>query len=384
MTIKRFASSFTAVTAAVLLTACDTTGATEDSSFDSSRSNVPEEFVALVESSMEPPTEWGGPVESPAPRPNTLIVGIPCSKAAEGCELTNQGFKEAAEVMGWEYRTLDPAGDNNKQVDAIDQAVNMGADVIALVAIDPERMRAPLERAKAAGVTVVAASTGWEDKAPSVNIAYEVSGDAYQQGLLMGAYLSYLTNCQAKVAMLNDPGFRTVVQRYDGTIENLGKCEGNEITGTQQFNVSEITTNLGQVSQAFFQSQREANIAWIPYDSALNTIVPSTQQAGAADLALVSFDANRGAMKYLEDGSINANVGFPLVWQGWAVVDAANRLLQGEQPPASYGIPSRLLTKDDVAAVKDAGYQGDIDYREKFVELWTTGSTTKDVTVQGR
>lgn len=51
---------------------------------------------------------------------------------------------------------------------------------------------------------------------------------------------------------------------------------------------------------------------------------------------------------------------------------------------ATYGIPSRLLTKDDVAAVKDAGYQGDIDYREKFVELWTTGSTTKDVTVQSR
>jgi ABC-type sugar transport system substrate-binding protein len=74
-------------------------------------------------------------------------------------------------------------------------------------------------------------------------------------------------------------------------------------------------------------------------------------------------------------GPVKASVGQASEGQGWSTLDATNRLLQGEEGPGKDkdGIQQRLVTPDWIP--EGGKYVGDVDFRAKYTQLWTTGKT---------
>jgi len=357
-------------------------GGDEDSSSDNgSDGSYPAEFNEMVDNAMAPVSEWPGPTSSPKLKPNQLVFSIPCSKVAEGCEFINQGVKDAAEAVGWDYKTVDPEGSPEKSNAAIRQAVQANADVIVMVAIDPKVVSDALGDAQDAGIPVVLVAGGREGEPELLannGVFTDVTFRSYELGELLGAFIAVNSDGEAKVAMFNTPEWPTIDQRFEGTKASLSECPGCEVVAETDFAQTEIGTTLGSKYQSVLQANPDADYAWVGLDAAASVLVAANQQAGSDQAQITSIDGNKQNIDYVMDGSQLVTIGSPLNWTGWAALDEANRAVNGAEP-ATDNIPYRLITKENAEQFVGTGFEGDIDYQAKYLQLWKTGKTSKSV-----
>jgi ribose transport system substrate-binding protein len=395
------------VTSAVALTACGSSSSSSSESSESTGSEAtatteggeeevteeggeeegggayPASFTPSIEEAKKPPTEWKGPTASPAFKKNMLVYSIPCSKVAEGCVRVNDGIKAAAEKMGWQFKSINPEGDVGRSGAAIEEATNAGADIIFDIAIDPSLVSGPIKKARQAGITVMCASCAAPESDVGPNkLSGQVGLDAVEQGQLMAAFLAVESEGSAKVAFLDDPEFGVVNARVEGFKPAFEECGGCEIVAESKFTAAEITTSLAQKTQSFLQSNPSAEYIWVPYDSAAGPVVQAVSETGS-QVKVVAFDGNVPNIQYVAEGKQLATIGSALEWTGWAAVDDANRLLNGEEELPEPGIPNILITEEDAAEYAKEGFQGDADYQAKYVELWETGKTDSSLKSEG-
>lgn len=342
----------------------------------------PASFKTMVEEAKEPITKWPGPTTSPKLKPSQLVFSIPCSKIAEGCQFINEGVEEAAKAAGWEYQTVNPEGDPDKSNAAIRQAVAAGADAIVIISIDPKLVAGPLAEAEKAGIAVIMTTGGHEDELPFLEehgVSHDVSIHAEFQGELLGAFAAVEGEGEAQLAMFTAPEFPTITQRYDGTRKTLEECPGCSVVSSTNFTQTEIATKLGPAYQSVLQANPSVNFGWVGLDAAAGVMVAAAEQPGAIAPPLLGFDGNKQNIEFVLEGKQLADVGAPLHWMGWAALDNANRILQGEPAVKDDGIPSRLITKENAGEYVENGFQGGINYQEKYEQLWTTGKTDSSV-----
>jgi ABC-type sugar transport system substrate-binding protein len=352
------------------------TGSTQASSGGSGGEKYPASFEAEVKEAAEPPKEWKGPTTSPPFKESQLVYSIPCAKVVEGCVRIDEGIKAAAAEIGWGYKSINPESDPNRAGAAIEEAINAGANVIVDIAVDPKLVAAPIRKAREQGIVVLCASCAVPDSDVGPNkLSGQVGLEPIEQGEVMAAFLAVESAGEAKVALLDDPEFGVVNRRVEGTKKALGECPGCEIVAESQFTGAEIATTLAQKSQAFFQANPSAEYAWVPYDAAATAVVQANQQAGASGVQIIGFDGNIPNIEYVENGEQLATIGSPLEWTGWAAIDSANRLLNGEEELPDPGLPSLLITQETASGYSEGGFQGDADYQAKYLELWKTGKT---------
>jgi ribose transport system substrate-binding protein len=343
----------------------------------------PASFESMLEEAKSSPTEWKGPTTSPAFKKNMLVYSIPCSKVAEGCVRVNEGIKAAAAKMGWQFKSINPEGDVGRSGAAIEEATNAGADVIFDIAIDPSLVSGPIKKAREAGITVMCASCAAPESDVGPNkLSGQVGLDAVEQGELMAAFLAVESEGNAKVAFLDDPEFGVVNARVEGFKPAFEQCSACEIVAESKFTAAEITTSLAQKTQSFLQSNPSAEYIWVPYDSAAAPVVQAVGETGS-QVQTVAFDGNVPNIQYVAEGKQLATIGSALEWTGWAAVDDANRLLNGEEELPEPGIPNILITEENASSYEKAGFQGDADYQAKYEELWQSGKTDSSLKSEG-
>ena len=333
-----------------------------------------EEFHASVDETVEAATAEqsarpGGaslPVE-----PDRTVVIIPCGMAAEGCARAARGTEEAAAVLGWETVLIDPAGDPSKMANAVLQAINLGADAIALQAIDAGTVLGPLTEAKKAGIAVVAFAGIDQDGVLDATIPSEES--FVDDGYNIAAAAYRMAGDRLNIIQMRADEFGVIVNRATGTEKFIEECRaaGGEcsILAAENFLVSNLTTQVPQQAVGQLRRNPDFDVLWVGYDAGLNFMIQGLEAAGLTDEGFaVSFDANVANLDIIrEDGFEKATSGLPLEWVGWAEVDALNRLFQGEEPTDG-NVRSKVLVRENLP---DAGaWEGDVDFRAAYRELW--------------
>jgi ribose transport system substrate-binding protein len=116
-------------------------------------------FIAKVKAYQKPSTKWQGPT-TPVTPPTTKfkVVGISCYSILHGCITPLVGAQHAAQALGWSMTILDGKGDPTVWAKDMDQAINSGANVIILGAVDGDLIKPQLAKAKAKGIIVVSTS----------------------------------------------------------------------------------------------------------------------------------------------------------------------------------------------------------------------------------
>jgi ABC-type sugar transport system substrate-binding protein len=366
--------------ASALVFAAAGCGGDDEESSSSGTSNgsqsaeVPAELQQIVDEGSGTISEWPGPTEGPVAESGKFVVSIPCARVAYGCARIDDGVKAAGKALGWRVLSVDAKGSPDTASQAIQQAIDQKADGIVLGAMDPALVKGAIADAREAGIPVVDPVAAREPSPTGINHDVKIHGD--KQGELLGAYIATESGGKAKVGIMDDEEFPHQALRTGGIKKSLEQCEGCEIVGQSNFVVTDIGTQLGPKSQAFLQANPEIDWLSVAFDAAASDVVVANQQAGARKVNIVSMDANPQNIDFIEQGKQTATVGAPLDWAGWAAVDNINRIISGEEPLEDDGIPSRLVTKDNVADFKENGY-GPVDYEAKYTELWKSGKTTK-------
>jgi ABC-type sugar transport system substrate-binding protein len=372
MKVSRWLPLALATVAVFAVGGCGSDESGESASSGSSES-VPAELVDIVEKGTGTISEWPGPTEGPVAPKDKFIVSIPCARVAYGCARIDDGVKAAAKVLGWRVLSVDAKGNPDTASQAVQQAIDQNADGIVVGALDPALIKESIAKARKAGIPVVDPVAAREPSPTGINHDIKIHGD--KQGELLGAYIAVESGGKAKLGIMDDKEFPHQALRTGGIKKSLEKCGGCEIVGENNFVVTDIGTQLGPKSQAFLQANPEIDWLSVAFDAAASDVVIANQQAGAREVKIVSMDANPQNIKFIEEGKQTATVGAPLDWAGWAAVDNLNRIISGEDPVDDDGIPSRLVTQDNVADFKQNGY-GPVDYEARYTELWKTGKTS--------
>nr|GLK35101.1 hypothetical protein GCM10017611_19530 [Rhodococcus wratislaviensis] len=369
--MKKVWIALTAAVCAIALTGCGRIGDASDAR-GGSNAAVPSTVAELVATASEP-QPWSGPGTSPPAAKDVSVVVIPCSLAS-GCSRWNDGVHAAGEALGWTVQTIDPAFDPAKMNQAIQQAIDLGADAIVTWVVDPALVASSVAAARDAGIVVIGGANGQED-APVTPDGFQhgVSLHGASQGEWVGAQACNDLDAQGEVLIITDPSFDILTQRVDATKAYLNENCPEVSVAVEQVSANDVGTVLQNKVSAFVQRNPHVRGLIAPVDLFTTDAVVALQQLGNTDVKVYSVDGDPSSVENIEDGGpVVATVGSALEWAGWASIDNVNRLLQGEPANGDDGVPNRMVTENFIP--RDFIYRGDIDYTSNYTKLWETGT----------
>jgi ribose transport system substrate-binding protein len=378
--LRRVGLLLMGLVAAIALVAC---GSDSSSSTTSEEGGSSTDWSALLEESKEMvPSKFEGPTEPAPAKPGVKVGIISCGQTLQGCVEQSKGAEEAAEIAGWVPRVFDGKLEPTPQNAQILNALNWGAEVILLVAVDPNAVQTGLSAAKKNGALIASTSNGLSEpnetvEPPAGNIwpAFDVSADFKLAGEKQAQWIVADSEGTANVVVYGGKEFPSVVAQQPGVLKVLEECEGCTVSDVQYFTASQIATSLGQEVVSYLRTHPEVDYVFSPYDPASTGMVPAIQNAGLGDkVKLVSFLGNEANLQYIEEENVQAASGaLAQKYMGFGAIDQAIRSLN-KQPlfkPLGENTPTQLLTKEDLPP--ELVWEPPFDYVQKYTELWTGG-----------
>lgn len=328
------------------------------------------------------------PTTAPAPEAGKNLWLISCGQAFTSCSIPIGAAEEAAQSIGWTTKVFDDQGDPTTVTTGIRQAIADKADAIFMYYIDCVYAAEALSEAREAGIKVAAAeSADCSDLDPNAEALFDYSV-TYSGGLdgpIPGGQSPYAEQiglwgqAQGNLAVAKAGGMVNALvftdnygfggkRAAEGMNEVLASCEGCS-SQIIEFPYEDLANgNLATtVSQALLKNP-EANVVAAAYDAiAVYGLAQAAADSGR-DLIVIGGEGSAEGMDLVRAGQITLGAGLPLGWEGYAAVDALNRILQGEEPEPT-GMGLQLFDADNNVPAS-GGYVPPFDYKAIYQEAW--------------
>jgi len=256
-----------------------------------------------------------------------------------------KGAQRAAEAIGATVNVQDAQLDLANQHMQIDAFIQQGVDLIVVSAVDEAGIAPAIERAKAAGIIVIAVDT------PAVGADAVVMTDAVQAGRVSCEYLFAQMGGEGQVLLVNGTPIQTIIDRISGCKEVAANYPGIQIVG-EQASKNDRASGLAVTTDMLTANPDVTGIFGMNDPSALGAVL-AVEQAGKADQIIVTgVDGSPEAVEELNrEGSpfVGTATQSPGVMVERAV-QIAQDIIAGN-PPAETTvlIPSELVTRESVA-----------------------------------
>jgi ribose transport system substrate-binding protein len=313
------------------------------------------------------------PTTGPKAAKGKFLIAVSCGISIEGCRAISQGHVEAAKALGWKTQLIDGKGAAQGWSSAIQSAIQLKPDVIALGAIDPNAVSDDLAAANKAGIKVVATTGTTEKGAPSVDFSNGLEGISTPIGKDSADYALGQSGKKADALVLYYPEFAASLVRRDAFVAEYKKLCPSCQYKTLPVKIAEWGTTLPARLQATLQ--QNPNINWI-FSPADETAVDGANAIQAAGLTgkvkVVGGNGEKQSyQRVASDPGYAAVVATSYFLASYEAVDAANRLVQGEQPAPLITQANRLMDKSNVSTVPKGQYwSADFDFQAAYKKLW--------------
>jgi len=296
------------------------------------------------------------------------------------CEKIGGGVEAAVEAAGWNFETLvfkaaDPGS-------GVQSAVQQSPDVIGITGIPSAAIKSQLKEAADAGIPVVTCSPGPEEPSPTTYAAI-CSQTTGPDGENLAKWAIKDSGGDAHMVMVTIPSFPSLQTTVDGMNAVLEEhCPGCS-SGELDLTVEDLAG--GQVASklvAYLQSNPDTNYVVFNFGDLEIGVPEALKAAGFEDkVKLIGNGAGPQQFQALIDGGMDAAwVAYPAVYEGWEMVDAALRLVDGGKLPDGYqeevqALPSYIVDTPEAAEAlaPELDYEGPADYQEQFKKLWLVG-----------
>jgi len=254
-------------------------------------------------------------------------------------------FVSTAKELGATVNVQNANGDIEKQKEQIEYFINKGVDVIVIVCIDSESLREQVEKAKNAGIRIIA----YDRLITDSNVDLYITVDNYMVGQLMAEAFLRSGVQGGKVLMLGgsptdnnvplvEAGFRDVCAKYRMEIVDSIHCDGwrAEIAGDYIYSHPETVAEVDAIMCG------NDNLAG-------QVIQALSVQRLAGEIPVVGQDADLEACQRIVEGTQTMTVYKPFERLAKRAAECAIALAKGEE-----------LTGDDITTINDGSF--DIPY----------------------
>lgn len=286
-----------------------------------------------------------------------------------------QGFEEATEAVGWDLTTLsyDPA-DPQGPGSAMQQAVDGGADYIAVSGQTIDILGPALDAAKSAGIPVIDMYSTDEVGGEENGIYANIGGPGYSEASfpVLVDYVISDSEGDAKVLFVNIPDFQILQTVADATLGQFeSECPECEVE-TLDVTIADLTS--GAVSSqvvSSLQSNPDLEYVFVSIGDLATGLPEALSSGGAENVQLLGGVPNPEQLQSLADGTSVAWIPLPRPMSAWAAVDAMARIELGQEIDQEQHevLPIEVKTQDNIETPVEE-YEGPEGYQDQFSQLW--------------
>jgi len=354
-----------------------------DTSGGASAGSAESDYVEQVKADVEQHytgTYTGPPDAAPAAEPGKNVWIISAGQAATISVMATGGAEDAAEALGWETTIYDGKFDPAEWANGIRQAIADGADGIVLYLIDCNLVRGPLTQARKAGITVVAGeSIDCNETDPDQESLFDgmpeyVEGTyaewIKEYGRLQAQWLIAQTDGEAHVLYPRTDEVQGYTLIREGAEEELAKCPDCSIE-YYEWRQADLGPQLRQKTEQALLRNPNANAMILPLDAMATAGVGAALTAtGRRDMLVIGAEGEEANIEMIkeDDPGMDAGVGIPTRYEGFAMMDVLLRLFADEKPaPSGMG----LQIYDAEHNLPESGtYQAPVDFETAYLEAW--------------
>ncbi|MER6987785.1 ABC transporter substrate-binding protein [Saccharopolyspora hirsuta] len=255
-----------------------------------------------------------------------------------------KGAKESAAAIGATVNTQDAQLDLANQNNQIDAFIQQGVDLIVVSAVDESGLQPGIERAKRAGIIVVAVDT------PAKGADAVIMTDAVQAGEKSCEYLFSQLGGKGNVLLVDGTPIQTIRDRITGCENVLPKYPGIKVVG-HQASKNDRASGLMVTTDMLTATPDVQGIFGMNDPSALGAVLAVEQGGKSGQVKVTGVDGSPEGVSELQ------RPGSPFV--GTATQNPAEMVRQAVQvgqdivagkPPQQRTIliPSELVTRESV------------------------------------
>lgn len=257
------------------------------------------------------------------------------------------GMKEKAEELDFDLTIHDGKYEAQPQIDAMETLIVQGVDVIIISANDPNALQPSVDKAREAGIKVIAANAEVKNTDAFVSLIEKDFG--LTGGEIAGKYIAENMNGEAKVAVLAFTQVPAVIQRTEGLKEGILKHAPNA-----EF-VAEVEANSREAGlkavENILQVTPDLNVVIGVSDDAVlggYEAMMAAQRVGD-DVALVGLDAVEEAVDKIKEGGIyRGTVDIDPFGSGKMIIETAKKILDGEKITEMISFPMIPVTEENI------------------------------------
>ena len=312
-------------------------------STNSAPAAAPAKEEAVEETKEEAAPEQAGELEFAGKK-----VGLSFMDASDPviAELITR-VRETFDPLGIEVLVSDAGGDSSSQIDAVENFMNSGCDVIVIQAIDSTAMSEEAKKAMDKGIKVIAYGIGIDNYDTWYKTDNTLAGTAI--GEMAADWINSELGGKAKIEVIEFPMVEVLIERADAIKAVLEKeCPEAEIVAS----ISAIDSETGY-------SQTETVLAANPDLNCIVAIsdgpgVGAYEAAKAAGLEGDSFgvfgsDLSNVALQYIADGtSYRGSTDIDIKVGGDRIAEIAMNLLSGKDQDEIVTMNVTKVTEENV------------------------------------
>jgi ribose transport system substrate-binding protein len=256
----------------------------------------------------------------------------------------HDGVRRAAAEAGVEIVWNGPKDetDHGRQIQIVDSMVAQRVAAIAISATDERALRAPVERAIAAGIPVAIFDSGVEAEGYVTFIAT----DNYGAGCEAARRVAELVGKTGKVGMvMHKPGGTSTMLREDGFQKTMASEFPEVSIAARQYGMADRAKARGVAENILTGNPDIAALFASSEASSLGAIQALQSRGLNGKLRLITFDTSEAHVEALANGTIDVMMVQDSARIGYEAVRSLTEKLAGRTPQRRMDLPVRMVTK---------------------------------------
>lgn len=290
-----------------------------------------------------------------------------------------EGAREALQELGATSEICDGKFTPTVVADCLQRAIDRKFDAVITSFIDYEMAATGFEALEAAGIPTILGgvappqgtsdsdTVAFYDNTPRVGLLYEAMSE--------GALAHQGTGTNALWLRLTDS--TTTVNASDAGVAHFEKLCPTCGLATADFATANIDKMPGAVSAALLKNP-DTNVVIVPVDSFVPPAVQGIQSAGrAGQVKVVSSSSDLAGLQRLKSGEQVIDLGTPVIYEGWKLVNALAQLLAGDEVRKGEVMVTRAFTPENVDELEldaktyfTSDWFGDESFKGAFRTAW--------------
>lgn len=275
------------------------------------------------------------------------IAMFPKGYVGDVWKAVERGANDAAAKYGVKLTVEAPQSetDVDGQNNLIENAINKGADVIAIAPLDDKGSVPVIERAAQAGIKVIAYNSTLDSDIPLTQILT----DNKKIGDMAGEALAKAMGGKGKYAIVgSNEAVAIARERCDYTKDYIDAHYPDMKCITIQYTLGDLNRALGVTSDIITANP---DITGIYSNNETTSIAVATvlqEKHLGGKIKHVGFDATKQTAVFLKDGTTQALVGQRTYDMGYITVEKAIAAYKGEKLDPTYDVPIALVTSENI------------------------------------